>query len=152
MNNTHRSIIQRLPLSLRTRIHELAFTDSYFATSKELSRDSVANSKCAYLYLAGPLLTSKFFFQDALSTFRRVSGTDVCFVTFERKSSRPPANSYDWNSVPFHYCWPFSQKKELDCLCQNPMSRHVPGKACGHKLAWPGDLINYRLLSIDPEI
>ena len=38
------------------------------------------------------------------------------------------------------------------CLCQNPRSRHLPGKACGHKLAWPGDLIDYRLLAIDPEI
>ncbi len=94
-------------------------------------------------------------FQDALSTLRKVNGIDVCFVRFERKSSRPSANSQDWNGVPFHYSWPVSQEiKEMNsgCLCQNPRSRHVPGKVCGHKLAWLGDLVDYRLLSIDPEI
>jgi hypothetical protein len=164
--NTSESIFRlfkNLPYELRIRIYENAFEDSdpfwyveqgyYFAEPKEKDDKPEKIDRCAHLYLAGPLLACRYLFEDALPTFRRVTGIDVCYKVYLRQKFRPPENSYCWDGPPFNQHSPSTTgRKNLEylCLCQTQRLEHLDGKACGHYLAWPGDLINYALVSIDP--
>ncbi len=76
LSNTHRSIIQCLVPYMKkdtTLLHSRSCLDIQW---------QIVNARTS-------------IFQDALFTFRRVNGINVCFVRFERKPSRPSANSQD---------------------------------------------------------
>lgn len=156
--------LQGLPHKLRELIYEYAFYDpdpclyvergSYYALRKEVSQDPVANSRCASLYLAGPLLASTFLFLDALPTFRRITGVDVCFASFLRAQCRPPHNWPSYDTVPFNYHGSLDRVTIQPCLCPSSELVHALGKTSGHghKIAWPGDLVDYRLRATPLEI
>lgn len=154
---------QRLPCELRIRIYENAFENFdpfwyveqgyYFAEPKEKDDKPEKFDRYAHFYLAGPLLACRYLFEDALPTFRRVIGIDVCYKMYLRQKSRPSQNFYCWDGPSFNqHSRSTTGRENLDylCLCQTQRLEHLHGKACGHYLAWPEDLINYALVSIDP--